>query len=384
VDDRDPSDLFLSDDPPPRRARPRWLDALGLTVVVGAMVGVGVLGDRGSKDERRTTPTTASTTTTTSPFRRGRPYVSTTTTEPLPTTTTTIGFVPPRFATGSMLLVMGSGNTLLVDVDGGTARQVAARQGYGAIGLEDGFLVPNQADVTFVGLDGEATALPIPSGAQATWFEAGSSGRLWKLRNDEAGVSATEIDRQDRSTGRVLRLPAGTNVVGVAGGDFVVSAHGTLAVVDSDTARARSLGHGDPVAVGGGRLVRVACQLLDCRYEVVDVATGRVWGIPDLPAAGWFNGGSVSPDGRWVALLLPTETGEVVMRVQALDPGAGGRHWEVPGAGQFAPAFSPDSHVVFGASGGDLCAFTVEGGDMRCLDGVPGASQQVVAARAAG
>jgi hypothetical protein len=384
VDERDPSDLFLSDDPPPRRARPRWLDALGLTVVVGAMVGVGVLGDRGSKDERPTTPTTASTTTTTSPFRRGRPYVSTTSTEPLPTTTTTIGFAPPRFATGSVLLVMGPTDWLLVDVDGGTARQVAVRQGYGAVALEDGFLVPNQADVTFVGLDGEATALPIPTGAQATWFEAGSSGRLWKLRNDETGVSATEIDRQDRSTGRVLRLPAGVNVVGVVRGDFVVSAHGTLALVDSDTGRARALGHGEPVAVGGGRLVRVACQLLDCRYEVVDVATGRVWGIPDLPAAGWFNGGKVSPDGRWVALLLPTETGEVVLRVQALDPGAGDRHWEVPGDGHLSPTFSPDSHVVFAASGGDVCAFTVEGGDVQCLDGVPGASQQVVAARAAG
>ena len=30
--ERGPSDLFLSDDPPPRRGRPRWVDGLGLAV----------------------------------------------------------------------------------------------------------------------------------------------------------------------------------------------------------------------------------------------------------------------------------------------------------------------------------------------------------------
>ena len=42
MDERDPSDLFLSDDPPPRRARPRWLDALVGTRLGGRMVGASL------------------------------------------------------------------------------------------------------------------------------------------------------------------------------------------------------------------------------------------------------------------------------------------------------------------------------------------------------
>ncbi|MCU1378788.1 MAG: hypothetical protein JWN29_1771 [Acidimicrobiales bacterium] len=376
------AELFLSDDPPPRKGRPRWLDGAGLGGVVAVMLAVGVLGDRGPKDQTAPAPTT--TTSTTSPFRTGTPYDQTTTTE-APTTTTSVLRLGPLlpFQTDTVLLLNGGSTPMLVDVDAGTAMRIPVANSFGALAVGGGFVLPGQGSFQLLpssGLPVTTVAAPVNMGHNR--LMAGSSRTFWTTTEQLDGVEVVELGLDGAGTGRKVVLPVGAYVAGALDGALVVNSHGSLTLVDH-TGRRRALGTGDVVAARGRTVARQSCALLRCRVELVDTVTGRARVVPELAdVTGYLGGGAFSPDGRWLAYVLSTSGGGG--QITVLDT-AGGESWSAPEADNQLPfTFSPDSRVLFSVNAGQVCARVLATGDQHCLEGLGSSGAQEIVATAAG
>ncbi|MCU1488124.1 MAG: hypothetical protein JWN67_4870 [Actinomycetia bacterium] len=363
------SDLFLSDDPPPRRSRPRWVDAFGLAAVVLGIVAIGVLGDRSSPG-RAPAPTT--TTSTTSAFRRGTPYRSTTT-FPEPSTTTTAPGPQPLssfgipYPTDSIVLVSSGASVVRIDVDGATVERLRVVSGGGMVGLADGFVLPDGDGFQLLPTRGASTT-PIETeggGLQGGFFASGAH-TFWSITGFDDGTTATERDTAGKLTGRRVQLPPQLYVAGVVDAGVVVGGHGSLTFVDATTGHRRSLGTGDLLAVGGRSIVRQSCELLECRVDLVDTSTGRARSFPHLrQESGYLQLGRFSPDGRWVALSFGDRTGYFHLSVVHL---ADGRSWTVDATTPAPFEFSPSGNALFVAEGSELCAYETSSGVKHCLD----------------
>jgi hypothetical protein len=379
------AELFLSNDPPPRKGRPRWVDAAGLGAVVAAMLAIGVLGDRGAKDTAAPTPTTTSSTT--SPFRRGTPYSETTTTEAPPTTTTVFRLGPLLpFRTDTVLLLTNGSSVLLVDVDGGTATRVPVAYRYGVVGVEEGFVLGGEGTFQILPSRGlPVRTVDLPPDAVRGRAMASGPRTFWSISDEPQGTEAVELDTEGRPTGRTVHLPAGVYLAGVLDDAVVVSGHGSLTVVDVRTGRPRSLGAGDVVAAHGRTVARLGCALLQCRLEVVDAVTGRARSIGGVPGGvGYVGQGTFSPDGRWLAFSVADNLGSQRLTVVSV---ATGRSWTADTLlqGPGPVAFSSTSDVVFAAVSGKLCAYRSSSGERHCLEGLDAwSAQELTAARAPG
>jgi hypothetical protein len=362
------SDLFLSDDPAPRRSRPRWVDGLGLAAVVLGIVAIGVLGDRGSPGREPAPTTTTSTTSTTSP-----PRSTTTSSEPSTTSTTLVQQLDGHIAvpTGALVLVWTGSTLTLIDVDAGSARRIEASPGYGLVGLDDGFLLPTGTAYRLLPADGgDLVDVPLVLSTDTMRLERAGPHTVWTFTSSPGNrTDGNEVDTRGRPTGRRFHLPAGVFVAEVVDGGVIAYARGSIVFVDGRD-RARGLGTGEILAAGGRTLVRVTCEVLRCRTDVVDITTGRshTVPVPDDLANGFAQQTELSPDGRWLASSLNSQLGGQRLVVVDLRTG---RSWTADGIdSQAAIAFSPGSDVVFTTSTGSLCAFEVATSDRSCLDGL--------------
>jgi hypothetical protein len=293
------AELLLGDDPPPRKGRPRWVDAAGLGAVVAVILGIGILGDRGSKDDR---PSPTTTSTTVAPVTGPRLK---------PTTTVRSGTVVlgPALArpSGVSLLVLGTSTPRLLDLDTGTLRDVGGASGFDAVGLRGGFVLVDQNGLGFLPADGSPVrAFDADSRRLQGRVASSDPDRVWlATESDGGGLVAREYDPRGRSTGRQLFLPLSATIVGAVEDGLVVSQAGSLTFVDAADGRGHDLGRGTVVAARGHTLARLTCVVLRCRLELVDVRTGRATTVENVAAAAQ-GFGTFSPDGRWLAATLVT------------------------------------------------------------------------------
>jgi hypothetical protein len=360
------SDLFLSDDPPPRRSRPRWVDGIGLGALVLGIVAIGVLGDRGSSDR---TPAPATTTSTTSPFRRGTHY-SSTTTAPEPSTTVVVQQLPDAGIpepTRSVVLLSSGGSVILVDVDRATVERLPVASGGGMLGVDEGFVLPAGDRFQVLPSHGlPATTVEVDEvGLLTGQLLASGPHAFWAVSGGDSGGRAVELDTAGGRTGRRVEVPSGHYVAGVLDAGLVLGGHGSLTFVDGTTGRRRALGTGDLLAVGGRWIVRQSCEVLVCRVELVETTTGQARLLPALPAEdGYLQLGKLSPDGRWLAASFAQGAGGLRLSVVHL---ADRRTWTIEVDGRAPFEFSPDGKVLFVPRDGDLCAYETSSGLPHCL-----------------
>ena len=295
------SDYFLTEEPSPeeRQPRSRWVDVAGLAAIVAVILGVGILGDQGPRDESSTPETT----TTTERRPKRIPYDQLTTTVPPATTTTTdvtqIGRTL-EVETDTVLLIEGQGRSLLLDVDAGTLRRIDHESSGGFVaGVEGGFLTTAPGGLEFLSLVGDSQdfgsgidgwALPVRSPTGTVWVH----GR--------PGLVAAEYDLDGRSTGRRVLPPTSAYLAGVSEDGLVFGQAGSIVLVDPDDGPARSLGHGDVLGVEGRTVVRMVCEAFRCHVEAFDTRSGQSRAIVDAPVDGFrVDRGRFSPDGRWFA-----------------------------------------------------------------------------------
>jgi hypothetical protein len=295
------SGLFLDDaePPPPKRGRPRWVDGLGLTAVVLGMVAVGVLGDRGSRDDGP--PATSSTTTST--------VATTTAPLPPPSTTTTVRFAPLATPTRTRLLLLqaGSRSSVVVDVDAGTSQPApSAITGVDGVGTTAGLLGLRNGVLSLVRLSADLRTTqtegrPLPA-REYVLAPVGRSG-AWVTAQDGVEVVTDLVGPDGTDTGKVIRLRPQAFVAAGFPDGVVVDQGGSLTWVPV-TGRPRPLGNGSVFGAGDGRIVRNSCVELRCRLDVVEVRTGAarpVTGIPEVQASARpVAGSAVGGDGTWV------------------------------------------------------------------------------------
>jgi hypothetical protein len=354
-----PADLLLSDDPPPRRRRPRWVDGLGLTAVVGGMVAVGLLGDRGPRAAPEPTTTTTSTTV-------DRPAPA-----PAPTTTSTTAgptFVAKRLQeeTDTTLLLLDDARQAirLLDVDTGLLRPVLLPPGYTTIGTGEGFLVASPGRVWLVRIGGDGDEIVhgttdeehalVPAGPAHAWFTSPSGVRG---RVEELGADGTP-------TGRTIDVPGESFVAAGLDDGVVVSQAGSLTYVPVE-GEPRALGHGEVLGGDAHTIVRSSCEALHCQLDVVDARTGRsrpVTGVPE-PRATLVGGGVASGDGRWLAVTIyDADTGVATLIGVDLTTGRG----RVLDRGTaLAKAFAVTGPTLFTIDRGRLRAYDVTTGANR-------------------
>ena len=356
------SELLLGDDPPPPKGRPRWVDGLGLAAIVAGMLAIGVLGDRGSRDEA-TRPPATTTTTARAPRRL-----------PSGPATTTPATVPPPLAvgrpltadTGTVLLLQGQETTQVYDVDAGMVRRLRLSQsGFPAFGVPGGFLLGGRRELEL---------LPLGSG-KTTSFSLELRGSSWPVGVSSRGVwvqgpgGLLEVGFDGRPTGRHHELPASAYPAGVLERGLVVAQYDSLTLLEPDGER-RSLGHGVLWGHGGDTVAVVTCELLACELRALDIRTGAVRTTLDLGAeAGQLaEPGQISPDGRW--LVYRSLEGQVRGLV-AVDLDTGGVR-SIPSSGEVATwAFARQGSLLFAASNNDLAAYDLVTDTWTPLAGVP-------------
>ena len=283
------------------RTRGRWPEALLVIAVLAVVLGIGATSGDGDEDAtdmpRRTTTT----------VRR-----STSSTRPRPTTTTTTW--PARVAGAGSVLGADAGPT-------GTALVVAEEDGTVAVlDLDTGDLCRAQAgrNPWFPMPQPSTTdeALVVDEGGRSLRIDAacdvepGNRGRdPWSFRVatedtywiTEDGPITRIIERStaDDSTLRVFEIPY-FNGMFADDRTMVVVAAGDMVAVDLYEDRTFPLGAGQPIALGGGRLVALRCVELDCAVVSIDVETGRARPLA-IPMPSPWETASLSPDGRWLS-----------------------------------------------------------------------------------
>ncbi|MCU1373433.1 MAG: hypothetical protein JWO68_719 [Actinomycetia bacterium] len=353
-----PVDLLLSDDPPPRRRRPRWVDGLGLTAVVGGMLAVGLLGDRGPRDAPEPTTTTSTT--------ADRPAPA-----PAPTTTSTTAgptFVTKRLQeeTDTTLLLLDDARQAirLLDVDTGLLRPVLLPPGYTTIGTGEGFLVASPGRVWLVRIGGAGDEIVHGTTDEEHTLVAAGLAHAWFTSPSGVREKIEELGADGTRTGRAITLPGQSYVAAGLDEGVVVSQGGSLTYVPV-RGRLRALGHGEVLGGGGHVIVRSSCEALRCHLDVVDTANGRsrpVTGVPE-PQATLGGGGVLSGDGRWLAVTVyDADTGVATLVGIDLTTGRG----RVLNRGTaIAKAFAVTGPTLFTIDRGRLRAYDVTTGANR-------------------
>ncbi|MCU1378789.1 MAG: hypothetical protein JWN29_1772 [Acidimicrobiales bacterium] len=359
------SDLFLSDDPPPRRNRPRWVDALGLTALVIGMIAIGVLGDRGSKDAT-SVPTTTTTTRSRTPTTRSaevgpNPSSQTTTTQAVPTV---IAKRLQEETDTSLVLLADEQPPRLLEVDTGIVRPLLMPTGYAVTGTSAGFLIAapkrlwlvriSELEVGATYATSEGEHLLVPAGLKHAWFTTPSAVRQ----------VAAELGPDGAETGRTITLPGQTQVVAGLDDGVVASQAGSLTYVPAE-GEPRGVGSGQVLGGGGDSIVRTSCEALHCRVDLVDVRTGRsrsVTGVPE-PQPTLDGGGLVSADGRWFAATL-YDAADGIPTLVSIDLTTG--HGRILNRGSARPkAFAVTGRTLFAIDRGRLLAFDAATGSNR-------------------
>jgi hypothetical protein len=346
---------MLTDDPPPRRSRPRWVDGLGLAAVVGGILAVGVLGD-GGEPAVRPTPTTVPTAVPTTAPRTSVPTTTTSTSLAQPAA---LGPLLPR-STGVVLFLLGPSTPKLIDVDTGTVRSISIPTLGSAAASPHGFVVGDVAtgELRLISAAGDVQPLPL---AASGGLLPGADGRWWSVAGGGERASLSEVDAGFQPTGPTIDLPPNVMPAGGVEDGIVVSQFGSVSLVARD-GHVRDLGAGDVVAVRNRLLARFGCPRLRCTVDLVDTRSGRVRPVAGLPDVTSHVGGRFSPDGRWLALILNEPTASVLVLVDV----DRGRAELLRSAARGPFAFSTDGRWLFVVDGSLLDAYdTVEEGWSR-------------------
>ena len=322
------------------------MDVLGLAAVVGGMVAVGVLGDRDDREDRA-----ARDPTTTSGPRR-IPYSSTSSTATVPTTVPRAYTVTSRFEgpTGTALLVIRTTAAEVIDVDSGRVTPVTAADGSQPFPVRGGFVLAG-ARLDLLLASGERQ--PVRA-LEDTWPVGTTSETVW-LRS---GARIFEQTLGGEETGRGVAVPWDAYASHVADGGVVIGQAGSLTFLPFDGSP-RSLGAGVPLATGGDVLAKVACELLRCRLELVDLRDGGTRVITGIPAvASEIGHAPMSPDGRWLVVQPATLDATwylVEVRTARANP--------IPGIWGAGPlALAPSGDVLFSISFGELRIHDLDSG----------------------
>jgi hypothetical protein len=365
------SDLFLTDDPPPRRSRPRWVDGLGLLAIIGGMVAVGLLGDDGPKDVPG--PASTTTSTTAQPTTTRDTEATTTSTSEAPTTTTTApvaGHLVPRlpFAAHAAVLLTTGSSVVLLDLDAARTMQVPTGATTVGIPVAHGFVLPRSSGFRVLSVDGSVTDVDDVGAVGGTVMASGARS-VWVVRERAtnglfAGSSVVEVDLHGVTTGRHVELPNEVFPVGPVDAGLVVNGRETLSFVDGTTGKVRDLGTGEIGAVGGHWMVRDTCLRLTCQTYLVDTRNGRSRILDDAPRrTSYPRQYGFSPDGRWLARFHISAGGRSSLTVTRVPDG---RSWTADDVPDGPFGFSPDGRLLLVIDGGDLCALETVDGTRHC------------------
>lgn len=251
------------------------------------------------------------------------------------------------------LLVLEPVGLRLVDLRTGDDRLLRlADSGLGSpsgdvIAAGRGAIVGVGGDVVWVG-DGSR---PVRMAMDHRLVSAGDRRSVWLHTpiDSPPGGTATLL-RHDGDILARIAVPRGTRPIAGTAAQLVVGGPGTVAVLGVDGSR-RMLARGHPVASDGRRVAWVDCA--DDRACAVVIGTvddpGRV--RTTLPPGGLqvvgLPAGAFSPDGRWLALPLPSAApGEASWSVTVLDTATGVEVRRLRGsseASRIPLAWSPDA-----------------------------------------
>jgi hypothetical protein len=284
------------------RSRGRWPEALLVVAVLAVVLGIGATSggddDEDATDMPRRTTTTA---------RR-----QTSSTRPRPSTTTTTW--PARVAgtgpvlgagtapTGTALVVAEADGTVAVlDLDtGDLCRAQAGRNPWFPMpqpSTTDEALVVDEGGRS-LRIDASCDVEPGNRGRDPWSFRAATEDTYW-ITEDGPITRIVEHSTADDSTLRVIEIPY-FNGMFADDRTMVVTAAGEMVAVDLYEDRTVPLGSGQPIALGGGRLVALRCADLDCAVVLIDVETGRTRPLAIAMPSPWETA-SLSPDGRWLS-----------------------------------------------------------------------------------
>lgn len=351
--------------------------AIAAAVIVGFVGGALILG----RNDRKEPAAEAVPSTTTATTRPGQPTSSsssstTTSTIAPPSTSAWIELAPkgPLLPepTGTVLYSSTpTGRLVRVDLDTGvvTVRRFEAGDAGTQFLLRGGRVVvssPDQSRVHVLDRDLHGTLAELNLDAGVRVLPGPAEDELWVVNENTFGPDGTSVDRYAQRI-RLDGTPAGPRVplppVGGIGGEdgtgqllLYVGGPASTYVLDGTTGVPTRLLAGYPLAVDARRIVDLDCDVhLVCRVRVTERATGASRILPPLASPQLLNGGggALSPDGRWLALVLDPGNEPGTVAVVDLRDGSLRRFGDArpaPYWGQ-APSWSPDGRWLFWATG---------------------------------
>lgn len=300
---------------------------LGLLLAVVALVaGIGFLGDGGDQEELAEADATTTTTPRRTTSTPRRPTTTTTLpTEPLVTSVEGTGPVVPGTTTGSAIVSTDGDELVVLDLDTGRQCRVEV-PGARSDGLWVGRGLGDRANV-----NGNRGSLTVTSRCElsgpqqagvAELLPSERPGHAWEMRHLDHGVRLVERADDGTPSGREVDIPVWSGGIHPVRGGFVTDVFGSVAFVDAATGEARELTNGVTLAAAGDALAVMDCQAFDCPVVVLDLDGREVFRrTASRPAFGW-QGGAISPDGRWLAYLTAGEAGVPTTALVDLATGA--------------------------------------------------------------
>lgn len=285
---------------------------IGLFVGVLALVAaIGFLGDGGGQEELAEADATTTTTqrrTTTTPRR---PRTTTTLpTEPIVTYVEGVGAVAPGATTGSAIVSTDGDEIVVLDLD--TGRQCRIEVPGRSDGLWIGRGIGNRAHINSNRGSRTVTSgceLSEPQQSIAELLPSERPGHVWELRHRANGVQLVEVAADGTPSGREVELPVWNGALHTVAGGFVTDVFGSVTFVDVATGEGRELADGITIAGAGDLVAVLDCEAFDCELVVIDLGGRSVLRrASDRAVMGW-PGGTLSPDGRWLAYLVHDDGG---------------------------------------------------------------------------
>jgi hypothetical protein len=189
-------------------------------------------------------------------------------------------------------------------------------------------------------LNGEARyvstldAPPVGLGPAEQALPSVTSGRVWLVERSPvffpaASVRVREVS-YDGTTTAEAGLPAGVFPHAAVTDGLLVTVTGAAVVYDPVGQEGRTIAHGTVLAADAQRVLRRTCnEALRCRValgplEAPDAANVTVPPEAETALATGFSQASLSPTGRWVALIIPDLEAFTNNRLAVLDVTTGG------------------------------------------------------------
>lgn len=351
--------------------------AIAAAIIVGFVGGALLLG-RNDRKEPATEAAPSTTRATTLPGQSTSSSSSSTTTSTIapPSTSAWIELAPkgPLLPEPSGAVLYSStptGRLVRVDLDTGvvTVRRFDA----GDAGTQ--FIVrgervvvtsPDQSRAYVLDRDLRGPAVELNLDAGVRVLPGPAEDELWVVSQSPFGPDGTTAEQYAQRI-HLDGTPAGARVplptVGGVGGEdgtgqllLYVGGPAATYLLDSTTGVPTRLLAGYPLALDAHRIVDLDCDVhLACRVRVTERATGasRVLPLAASPQLLTGGGGALSPDGRWLALMVDAtnEPGMVVVvdlrdgSLRRFDDARPAPYW-----GQ-GPSWSPDGRWLFWATG---------------------------------